>query len=253
MTPRQGGIQPRYFAAERPSRFGPFLLLSLVLHAAAMGGVIWQQRHASEPPSLRQQAILVQQIAWAPKERPKNWLPRLPAQPDDRVKPESVKVSTNDKAVAPPKEKLHEDPQADDKADRDRKKRMARALDRIEKRLEDIDGSPKGTPGVLTQRGMEVLGSVYAGQLRELFQENWSVPGIISKDELKRLSCAILLKIDARGTITGFSLKQTSGNRLYDSSVLKAVKLTTHVPLPDPMLRDLVMTQGILINFFWKE
>lgn len=230
------------------SGFGRFIAYSLLLHIALFGAAYYKSRHVAEVQSLYQSAIMVQQVAWAPKERPKNYLPRLNGQPD-LPKPESVKISKNSTPTAPAKDDKLTDP----KAAKDRLKQMARALERMERRSNELDGSPNGTPGALSSQAINALGSIYAGQLRLVFQENWQVPGVIPKEELKRLACKVQLRIDRQGRILSFEIKEKSGNGLFDSSVQRAVKLTPKVPLPDDMLRELVFTQGILINFFWKE
>ena len=242
-----GGL--RRTLATRQSGFGRFIAYSLLLHLVLFGAAYYKSRHVAEGQTLYQQAIMVQQVAWAPKERPKNYLPRINGAPD-LPKPEAIKISKNPQALANP---AKDDKLSDPKASKDRLKQMARALERMERKANDLDGSPNGTPGVLSSQGVAALGSVYAGQLRLVFQENWQVPGVIPKEELKRLACKVQLRIDPSGRILSFEIKERSGNGLFDSSVQRAVKLTPRVPLPDELLRELVFKQGILINFFWKE
>ncbi len=243
-----------YFLSAQRNRYVPWLLISFLLHVLLFGLAWMETRRMQAPNLVHQTAIMVQPVRWAPEERPEHWLPRVEATPEP-AKPEAVKVSPNPetpkkKPDPPKKEPKKEPPKKDPKQ---RKTAMNKALEKIRNNYNSWDGSPNGVKGAPSARALQILGSVYAGQLREVFSSHWTVPKVISERDLEHLTCKILVKIDRTGTISGHKLVTSSGNAQFDSSAMRAVKLTPKVPLPDEMLRDVVFNDGILINFSKKD
>ena len=134
-----------------------------------------------------------------------------------------------------------------------RKDRMKNALRKIKNDYKSWDGSPDGVKGSLSAEAVQVLGSQYAAELREAFRDNFSVPEVIPDKDYENLKTKILIKIDRSGRIIDNNVTRGSGNSIFDSAALKAVKLTKQVPLPDELLQNLVFKEGIIINFYWKE
>lgn len=247
-----------YFLAEQDHRWIGFLGISFILHLMIFSAVWWRAENVEANDSVYKEAIIVEPVRWAPEKRKKEWLPRKAPTTDKAPAPEAVKVRQNPmkKARADKKKAEEEEKKARETEEREKKKRkrqMAQALERIRNKANSWDGSPDGVKGAHSARAIQLLGSVYAGKLRAIFNKNWTLPSVIPKEELKTLSCKILVKIDRAGKIVHYGLEQRSGNSLFDSSAMKAVKTTSKVPLPDEMLQELVFNEGILINFKWKE
>lgn len=233
-----------YFLAEGDRRVVTWLAFSLAAHFAFFAFAWWETQRPREPLQLCREAIMVQPVAWAPEERPKHLLPRKDAPLENMAaNADSIKVEPN-----PAK------PEKSDAMKRaERRDRMQAALERMRTKNPAIHGGPNGIRGGISSRALQVLGSVYAARLRDVFKARWAVPSVISENELKSLRCKILVKIDLTGKIIKHKLIEESGNQQFDSSALAAVKLTPEVPLPDEVLQDLVFQEGILINFLWKD
>ncbi len=242
-----------YFLADTQNRVVPFLVVSILAHIAFFGFAWWESRRIDDEGLLYKKAIMVQPVRWAPEVRPEHWMPRLePTAPEAEAKAEPLKLKPNPNT--PVETKAPEKPEKSSaQKTKERERRMAKALDRVRNKFNSWDGSPDGVKGAPSSRAVQILGSVYAGQLAELFRANFNVPRVIPEDELKRLTCKILIKIDRSGALVKHQLMEGSGNALFDSSAMRAVKITPRVPLPDDMLKKLVFSQGILINFSWKE
>ncbi len=244
--------QTSYYLAEDRYDWVPWLVVSLFFHFAIFGAAWSYTRYQHSNTPVIRHAIMVEPVRWAPEKRKKYWLPVKNTVKAQAVEEEKIKVSkTAEKSqeLSPEEEKKKKKAEA-----KKRRQRMARALAKLQQgKTTRIDGSPDGVVGGTSSRTMEILGSAYASQLRDIFRNRWEVPGIIPKAELKRLSCKILVEIDLAGNIVSHSLKSGSGNRMFDSSAMRAVKMTRSVPLPDELIRDVVMKQGILVNFSRKD
>jgi|GEM_PF-2153370 len=247
-----------YFLSGGSNRWMMWIAVSMIIHFAVFVLAYYQSRRVSSPDTLYQKAIMVQPVKWAPEERPKHWMPRMEPTPvPQAVKPEAIKVAPN-KVVKPEvKEKTPVKKQPKEKSAEQRRKerqnRMNKALRNIKNNYKSWDGSTKGVKGAHSSEAIKILGSAYAGQLISIFNANFSVPEVIPEEEYSKLKCKILIKIDHSGRIVKHKLQQGSGNSQFDSSALKAVKLTKQVPLPDEILQDMVYKDGILINFRWKN
>lgn len=257
MTAIQMGNPNTYFLGSSNNRWMAWIAVSLFLHLLIFALAYFESRRVDHPDQLYQKAIMVKPVRWAPKERPKNFLPVKDVEPVvEAPKPEAIKVAPNDaikenKKIEKVKEKKPE--KTAEQKRKERQLRMQRALKSIKKENQRLDGSPDGVRGAHSAEAIRILGSAYAGQLIGLFNSNFTVPEVIPEEEYSKLQCKILVKIDRTGRIIHHHLQQGSGNSQFDSSALKAVKLTEKVPLPDELLQNMVFNEGILINFRWKK
>ncbi len=245
-------MEPKnYYLQDTDRRWTVFVAVSLVFHILLFSFGYWLQRRVEPHRMLHRNAIMVQTVRWAPDVREKHWLPRLEPTTTDPPKPEALKVTPNPNNPTPTEKA--EKPEDKAQSAKERRAAMRQALEKIRNRYDSWDGSPTGSKEALSPRAMQVLGSVYAAQLRDVFSSRWVLPSVIPKDELRRLNCKILVKIDRTGKIVHHKLEQGSGNTQFDASAMTAVKRTPVVPLPDEMLRSLVFREGILIHFKWKD
>jgi colicin import membrane protein len=245
-----------YVLTDQDNRWVTWIAVSLLLHAAVFGFFWWLSQRPVKPP-VRDHAIMVQPVAWAPQKRPEHWLPRMQATPEpEAVKPEVVKVTQNANAAieseAEKKKREEEEKKRAEKERKDREQRMNAALRKIKNNYKDWDGDPNGVKGGLSTQALAVLGNAYAIKLSQAFRTNFAVPETIPNEDVEKLKAKILVKIDSRGTIIDHKLMEGSGNAIFDSAALRAVKRTRTVPLPDDELKRIIFKDGILINFSWK-
>jgi len=113
------------------------------------------------------------------------------------------------------------------------------------------EGDKKGVPnGDVTDPALALKANMYARQISVMIKRNWNIPSIISADELKKLKTEIYFRITYSGEVYDVKIRTSSGNHVYDSSVIEAVKKTGRLPLPDDKnLKKLVLKEGFECPF----
>ena len=116
---------------------------------------------------------------------------------------------------------------------------------------ESKEGAKDGVEdGDVTDPALAMKANMYARQVSRKIKENWNIPSIISADERKNLMTRIYFKITYSGEVYDIKIKSSSGNSVYDSSVIEAVKKTGRLPLPDDKnLKKLVLKEGFECPF----
>ena len=116
---------------------------------------------------------------------------------------------------------------------------------------ESKEGAKDGVEdGDVTDPALALKANMYARQVSKKIKENWNIPSIISADERKNLMTKIYFKITYSGEVYDIKIKSSSGNSVYDSSVIEAVKKTGRLPLPDDKnLKKLVLKEGFECPF----
>ena len=116
---------------------------------------------------------------------------------------------------------------------------------------ETKEGAKDGVEdGDVTDPALALKANMYARQISRKIRENWNIPSIISAEERKKLMTGIYFKITFSGEVYDIKIKSSSGNSVYDSSVIEAVKKTARLPLPDDKnLKKLVLKEGFECPF----
>ncbi|MEG2172041.1 MAG: cell envelope integrity protein TolA [Desulfovibrionaceae bacterium] len=86
------------------------------------------------------------------------------------------------------------------------------------------------------------IGDVYIGQVMMAVRPNW---GFASASR-QNLTCSVRVQVDAQGKVQRAELEQSSGNSLFDTSAVNAVKKTgtegQFPPPPGPQYYDLILS-----------
>ena len=116
---------------------------------------------------------------------------------------------------------------------------------------ESKEGAKDGVEdGDVTDPALAMKANMYARQVSKKIKENWNIPSIISAEERKNLMTRIYFKITYSGELYDIKIRSSSGNSVYDSSVIEAVKKTVRLPLPDDKnLKKLVLKEGFECPF----
>ena len=162
--------------------------------------------------------------------------------PKEEPKP-AEKVKKNE----PPKEEKKKASSLDELLSGDvmeKIKRDARAEETKEGAKDGVDD------GDVTDPALALKANMYIRQISKLIKQNWNIPSIISADERRNLMTKIYFKITYGGEVYDIKIKSSSGNPVYDSSVIEAVKKTAKLPLPDDKnLKKLVLKEGFECPF----
>ncbi|MCL2123798.1 MAG: cell envelope integrity protein TolA, partial [Desulfovibrionaceae bacterium] len=83
------------------------------------------------------------------------------------------------------------------------------------------------------------IGDVYGAQIVMAVQPNWHWPAQAKGS----LSVTLYLKIDATGRVLDVRVEESSGNAVFDSSAVSAVRVTHMLPPPpSPAYREIVLS-----------
>ena len=100
-------------------------------------------------------------------------------------------------------------------------------------------GNSGGGGGEGVGEGGGGIGDVYGAQIVMAVQPNWHWPAQAKGS----LSVALYLKIDATGRVLDVRVEQSSGNAVFDSSAVSAVRVTQVLPPPpSPAYREIVLS-----------
>jgi TonB family protein len=241
----------------RPSRLGLFLGLSVAGHGLlVVVGLVYSYLTAGpkvDPNIPVIKATLVRQG----KPRDQKLLPRKeqPPPPPKEVKappapaPEAAKPP--EKAVVPvpvAKPPPAPAPQKGDKAGEDRRKRLFGAFDKTAKPAEpeELEGAEDGDPD---GDSATAEGERYYALLSTQVRRNYSVAESIPEAERLYLKAQVQVRLARNGEVLESRLTAASGNDLFDSAVLSAVKKASPFSPPPDHLRDALQKQGVVLEF----
>jgi len=237
-----------------------FLIGSVIGHVALFGAISAATYLQLGPRiDLNQQPIKASLVRLGKPPDPK-LLPRIqpqqepqkPVEPEPRKpeEPKAVAPTPEPKAVsiAPSPKKPPEQSAAD------RRKQLLTALNRtsrstgsktaqqIEEMEGQLDGDPNGDSA--TQEGER-----YYGLLKAQVQRNYDVSQTIPEQERLHLKARVIVLIGRTGEVLKVQLASSSGNTLFDGSVLAAVKKASPFAPPPDHLRDALQRKGIALEF----
>lgn len=184
-----------------------------------------------------------------PKKEEKKPEPKAETKPDpkkDDKKPEPKQDDKKDKknetkpALDPVKEALAKARAASSKeAAPQRGSAVERALAEAKRKA---GGAGGGGGGEGDGPGGGGIGDVYIGQVMLAVRPNW---GFASASR-QNLTCSVRVQVDTQGKVLRAELEQSSGNSLFDTSAVNAVKKTgvegQFPPPPGPQYHDLILS-----------
>jgi TonB family protein len=233
----------------RPSGVAPFVIGSTAAHVGVAAVLVALSSIFGQPPVDPDQKPIKATLVRLGKPRDEKLLPRKEEEPPPAPKPEAepVKVPTPEPAVVkiPTKDAKPDKPSKD--ASKDGKKSLFDALKRASKGASAevegaLDGDPDGDSA--TQEGER-----YFGLLRAVVRRNYEVSDTIPESERRALKAEVTLWIGATGEVLNVRLTKASGNELFDSAVLGAVKRASPFAPPPDGLKDSLKKQGVAIVF----
>lgn len=132
-------------------------------------------------------------------------------------------------------------------SDGDRRKRLFGAFSQAGKaRDEEQAGAEDGSE---LGDASEAEGDQYWALLQAQVRQNYDVSQTISDQERLRLRAQLLIRIGRAGEVLDTKLAKPSGNALFDSAVLLAVKRAQPFSPPPPHLRDALQRSGVVLEF----
>ncbi|WP_338864213.1 TonB family protein [Myxococcus stipitatus] len=246
----------------RSARVSPFVLASVVGHIVLLLAAVLYARFNSAPKvDLTAQPIRATLVRQG-KPRDSKLLPRkeqLPPPPKqvDAPKPTpEAPPAPPSNAVAVPIPGVKPEPTSSpkpapvkgEKEGEDRRKRLFGAFDKTAKAAPDEepegaeDGDPDGDSATAE-------GERYFGLLQVQVRRNYSVADTIPESERMHLKALVALRLGRSGEVLDVKLTKPSGNDLFDSAVLAAVRKASPFSPPPDHLRDALQKNGVNLSF----
>lgn len=183
---------------------------------------------------------------------------------EERDKKLLPRITKKEQAKAPVKEKANALTPVEKKKDKKDEKKEAKApslAELLSKDIKDIkedaraedtdEGAADGVEdGDVTDPALALKADMYTRKISALIRNNWNIPAIIQQDQLKSLQAKAFFRITYSGEVYSVEIVDTSGNNLFDGSVIEAIKKTGKLPLPeDRDLKKLVLKEGFECPF----
>ncbi|WNG34553.1 TonB C-terminal domain-containing protein [Archangium violaceum] len=246
--------------APRRTRLGRFLTVSLVGHALVLVAVGLYTTFVEGPRVQLDQKPIRATLVRLGKPRDEKLLPRKeqpPPPPPKKVDaapsptpapPEPAKVAVPVPGVKPePAPKPT--PQKGEAQGEDRRNRLFGAFDKLSKpskQEEELEGAEDGDPN---GDSATAEGERYFGLLSSQVRRHYDVADTIPDDERLYLKAQVAMRLNRTGEIIDARLAKASGNTLFDSAVLAAVKKASPFSPPPDHLRDTLQKSGIVLEF----
>ncbi|MET0343367.1 MAG: TonB C-terminal domain-containing protein [Polyangiales bacterium] len=165
-----------------------------------------------------------------PRKLPSRQVPKMA-----KRKTDAVTVSKDPKEQPPPKEE-----EKKPKPKESKESLLDNLVDRTEDFAEDVEHEQEGDPEGIAEGTSKVakLGDLYQGKLKVFFQKGWSVPNVVQNVE--KLEAIAGVQLSSEGLLEAVSIQKSSGDPLFDQSVLDAVTalidVKATIPEPPPEL-----------------
>lgn len=185
-------------------------------------------------------------------ELPNREVPRLSTAPPE---PAAVPTENTPTERAEPRERPDVAPPPDAVEDV-----LARIGDRAQLFAEiaeerEREGNPEGI-----EEGTEreaTPGNVYRGRLYSFFRRGWSIPTTLSRDEAAGLTAIADVQIGASLEIVSFGIRRSSGNAVFDQSLLEQLTrlqaTDQHIPPPPEEVADQYIARPIAVRFHGRQ
>lgn len=239
------------FVKKRES-LGPYFLFSLLIHSVFLTLTVAINFLQKPPPLDLDQKPIRATLVRKGKPRDEKLLPRkeeLPAPPK-----QAEGVDTN---APKPAEKAAVG--ITDRPSSTQKQIGARNGTDSKKRLQDVlrkISSPAKNPelegredGDVNGNSATAEGDQYFGLLTSQIQRHYDVSQTIAEQERMHLRAQVLVLIGRSGNVIRSQLVKGSGNSLFDSAVLTAVKKASPFSPPPAHLRDSLQRAGVTLEF----
>lgn len=132
------------------------------------------------------------------------------------------------------------------------------ALAKLQEKMEKEENakSKKGKTSIrkgnFVSHGGSIIGAAegmsdpYLDGVLTTLRNNWNLPVWLTK---KNLSAQVIVFLDSKGNLKNYILKKESGNKQFDTYVIKALKQSEPFGAPPEKWKDALSEDGLLIGF----
>jgi protein TonB len=231
-------IAAQSLLARRSQSVGPFVLFSLLSHAVVVGGFMILSWVLAGPRIDLDSKPIKASLVRLGKKRPDELLPRKEPEPP------AAEPTPAPQPVAKPEPNQKTKP---DVTSKEKKTSLADAFKKTASKAkpEELEGDPEGD-----KRGDSSVqeGERYFGLLKAAVGRYYDVSNTIAEAERIQLKAQVSMRLSEKGELLDVSLTKASGNEVFDSAVMGAVKKAAPFPPPPPNLRD-QLKKGLTFEF----
>ena len=236
----------------RPSGLLPFLLGSIVGHGAIVSlALVLSWLLAGPRVNLDTKPIKASLVRLG-KPRDEKLLPRKEeeaAPPPETVTapPSPAPVPPPSAAVKIPSKEVKPDPTPTPPKDASKESLFA-ALGKAGRagKAEELEGAADGDP---SGDSAQQEGERYFGLLKSVVHRHYEVDDTIPESERRQLKAEVALRIGHSGELIEVRLLKASGNELFDTAVLAAIKKTAPFTPPPEHLKQALKQDGVAFVF----
>ena len=87
---------------------------------------------------------------------------------------------------------------------------------------------------------------VYVLNLPNLIRPFWKLPSFLREQDLM---ARVIIYINSQGEVVHHRFVDKSGNDEFDSRAIKAIEDSKPFPIPDPEIRDRLLSEGVILGF----
>ncbi|GHG64373.1 energy transducer TonB [Comamonas sp. JC664] len=246
----------------RPTRLSRFVVVSVVGHVLVLVAAIAYARYSATPKVDLDTKPIRATLVRLGKPRDSKLLPRkeqLPPPPKKVDAPKPVpdappppptpaKVAVPIPGVQPEPSPAKPAPQKGEATGEDRRKRLFGAFDKTAKAAEpeEAEGAEDGDPD---GDSATAEGERYFGLLQSQVRRHYSVADTIPESERLHLKAMVAVRLGRTGEVLDVNLTKASGNDLFDSAVVTAVRKAAPFSPPPDHLRDALQKSGVNLVF----
>lgn len=244
-------VAPVSLLVRRPEGTLKFLFWSAVVHAALFSlALAWAKLHEEPPIDLDQKPIKATLVRQGTP-RDEKLLPRIeqpPPPPMEQKAPEPAPAPAPPKPVAPAPVAAPAPPKTKQAGEKkaDSRQQLFGAFDKMSKAKPDTTGAADGDPN---GDSAVAEGEAYYARLRSQITRFYDVSQTIPDSERIRLNAQVAVVISPAGQLERARLAKSSGNDLFDSAVMAAVKRAAPFAPPPTHLRDALSKYGVVLQF----
>ena len=238
---------------DRPSPLPAFVAASVTGHVLIVGLWLLVGWLLAGPKVDLTQVPIKASLVRLGKPRDENLLPRKDEEaPPPKPKVEEIAVPTPaaapDTVVKIPTKDAKPDKAEKKDSSKDARKSLFDAFAKGGKQGKppELEGEADGDPNGDAARQE---GERYYALLTNVVKRNYDVSNTIDEAERRRLRAEVALRIGPGGELMNVDITRGSGNELFDSAVLGAVKKAAPFSAPPEHLRDSLKKSGVSIVF----
>lgn len=119
----------------------------------------------------------------------------------------------------------------------------------------ELEGNPAGIEGGFETEGSE--GDIYRGRVASFFRRGWTIPTTMSREDAQGLVATVAVSIGPDLQILSFEIQRSSGNPLFDESVIQQLTRLQasdqRIPPPPEEVADQYIGQTIPIRYNGRQ